>query len=99
VAKTHKSKPKSKSEENLNRQSALKTARACERHSAQLSYIHPAQNSSDNLLCYFPNNHHGLDVVYWSGGESGVGKVADFRPISRYISEKGTRWGQVTTEN
>jgi len=28
-----------------------------------------AQNSSDNLPYYTPDNHHSSDNVYWRGGE------------------------------
>jgi len=33
-----------------------------------ISAHNTAQNSSDNLLSYPPDNHHSSDDVYWMGG-------------------------------
>ena len=42
-----------------------------------------AQNSSDNLPSYPPDNHHCSDVVHWSGGQS-VYKCIAMHRIVRY---------------
>jgi len=36
---------------------------------AHMSIHNTAQNSSDNLPSYPPDNHHSLKAVYWTGGE------------------------------
>jgi len=44
-----------------------------------------ALNSSDNLPCYPPDNHHSSDDVYWrGGGEFSVSKAENFHQNYKY---------------
>jgi len=39
-------------------------------HSCEFIVHNIAQNNSDNLPSYPPDNHHCSDAVYWRGGDS-----------------------------
>jgi len=49
---------------NLNQQLTIRTAYKCVHITA---HINTAQNSSDNLPPYPPDNHHGSDTAYCRG--------------------------------
>jgi len=69
MAKNTKNKPKYK--ENLNQQLTLRTVHVF--LSLCTTVVHyTAQNSSDYLLCYPPDNHHCSDVVYWREGRMAI---------------------------
>jgi len=60
-----------------------------------------AQNSSDNLPSYPPDNHHSLDDIYWSGGGcptacSLVTGIAPMTFLPSQVSWMNTGWGFVT---